>query len=127
MEKIVSLCKRRGFVYPGSEIYGGLANTWDLGPLGVELRNNIRDSWWETFVQRRDDVYGIDGGVLLNPKVWEVSGHVANFTDDLVECKQCHRRFRTDQLQSTKCPECGGNMIREEACVHCDSCSYSKC
>jgi len=110
MEKIVSLCKRRGFVYPGSDIYGGLANTWDFGPLGVELKNNIRDDWWQTFVNRRDDIFGLDGGIILNPRVWEASGHIANFTDSLVECQKCHRRFRFDQLSSKECPECGGQF-----------------
>lgn len=110
MEKVVSLCKRRGFVYPGSEIYGGLANTWDYGPLGVELKNNIRDSWWDNFVRKREDIYGLDGGILLHPKVWEASGHVANFNDTLVECKSCHNRFRVDQLKDRTCPDCGGEV-----------------
>ncbi len=110
LEKIVSLCKRRGFVYPGSEIYGGLANTWDYGPLGIELKNNIRDLWWKKFVQNREDIYGLDGGILLNTKIWEASGHIANFTDTLVECKKCHKRFREDQLISQKCSECGGDF-----------------
>jgi len=110
MEKVVSLCKRRGFVYPGSEIYGGLANTWDYGPFGVELKNNIRDSWWKNFVHDREDIYGLDGGILLHPKVWEASGHVANFNDILVECKSCHNRFREDHLENKKCPDCGGEL-----------------
>lgn len=107
MEKIVSLCKRRGFVFPGSEIYGGLANSWDYGPLGVELKNNIRDWWWRRFVQQRDDMVGIDAAILMNPKVWETSGHVKNFSDPLVECKKCHFRFRADQIDVTKqCENC---------------------
>lgn len=110
MEKIVSLCKRRGFVYPGSEIYGGLANTWDFGPLGVELKNNIRDNWWKNFVHNRDDILGLDGGILLHPKVWEASGHVANFADILVECKSCNKRFRLDQLETSSCPQCQGEL-----------------
>ncbi len=111
MEKIVSLCKRRGFIYPGSEIYGGLANTWDYGPLGVELKNNLRSDWWETFVQRRDDIYGLDGGILLNPRIWEASGHTSGFIDVLVECKSCHQRFRVDFLEGkTKCPQCEGEL-----------------
>ena len=114
MEKVVSLCKRRGFVYPGSEIYGGLANTWDYGPLGVELKNNLRDYWWKTFVHDRDDIYGIDGGILLHPKVWEASGHVANFSDNLVECKKCHKRYSTDRLETKKCSECGGEFTPEK-------------
>src|SRR3989344_2038266 len=92
MDKIVSLCKRRGFVFPGSEIYGGLANSWDYGPLGVELKNNIRDLWWKRFVQSREDMVGLDAAILMNPKVWEASGHIQNFTDPLVECKNCHSR-----------------------------------
>ncbi len=111
MEKIVSLCKRRGFVFPGSEIYGGLANTYDYGPLGVELKNNIKKAWWKYFIQDREDMVGIDGGIILNPKIWEASGHVQNFKDALVECKKCHKRFRPDKLEdATKCPECGGEF-----------------
>src|SRR3989344_4301568 len=107
MEKIVSLCKRRGFVYPGSAMYGGLANSWDYGPLGVELENNIRDWWWKRYVQSRDDMVGLDAAIIMNPKVWEASGHVKNFSDPLVECKKCHSRFRADQTQGA-CPNCGG-------------------
>lgn len=108
MEKVVSLCKRRGFVYPGSEIYGGLANSWDFGPLGTELKNNIRDWWWHRFVQSRDDMVGIDAAVIMNPKVWEASGHVGSFSDPLVECKSCHQRFRADQIDlQAPCPNCG--------------------
>jgi glycyl-tRNA synthetase len=111
LEKIVSLCKRRGFVYPGSEIYGGLANTWDYGPLGVELKNNVKKSWWETFVQQRSDIYGLDGGILMNPKIWEASGHTTAFIDLLVECVDCHRRFRVDHLEGVRlCPECSGKF-----------------
>lgn len=111
MEKVVSLCKRRGFVYPGSEIYGGLASTYDYGPLGVELKNSIKRLWWKYFIQQREDMTGIDGGIILSPKVWEASGHVANFKDALVECKKCHHRFRPDKLKDpTKCPDCGGEF-----------------
>lgn len=111
LEKIVSLSKRRGFIYPGSEIYGGLANTYDYGPLGVELKNNIKKLWWEYFIYKREDMIGLDGGILLNPKVWEASGHLENFKDSLVECLSCHKRFRPDKLKdSTKCPECGGKF-----------------
>lgn len=111
MEKIVSLAKRRGFIYPGSEIYGGLANTYDYGPLGAELKNNIKAAWWKYFIQDRDDMVGIDGGVLLKADIWEASGHVKNFKDPLVECKKCHKRFRPDKLGDTsKCPECGGSF-----------------
>ncbi len=111
MEKIVSLCKRRGFVYPGSEIYGGLAGTWDYGPMGVALKNNIRDLWWRMFVTERDDMFGLDAAILMNPKAWEASGHVSGFSDPMVECAKCKRRFRADQLEDTeKCPECGGEL-----------------
>ena len=98
MEKLVSLCKRRGFIFPGSEIYGGLANSWDYGPLGVELKKNIQDWWWERFVRSRGDMVGIDAAVLMNPKVWEASGHVSNFNDAMVDCKKCKARHRADHL-----------------------------
>jgi glycyl-tRNA synthetase len=114
-EKIVSLCKRRGFVYPGSEIYGGLANTYDYGPLGVELKNNIKRLWWKYFVHDREDIVGLDGGILSNAKVWEASGHIKNFKDALVECKKCHKRFRPDKLaNAAACPECGGKFTKEK-------------
>lgn len=115
MEKIVSLCKRRGFVFQGSEIYGGLAGTWDYGPLGVELVNNIKREWWKMFVASRDDMYGVDAAILMNEKVWEASGHTgAGFSDPLVECTKCHRRFRADHLKDKAvCPECGGALGEE--------------
>ncbi|MFH1404927.1 MAG: glycine--tRNA ligase [Patescibacteria group bacterium] len=98
MEKIVSLCKKRGFVFPGSSIYGGLANSWDFGPLGTELKNNIRDWWWHRFVHSRSDMVGLDAAIMMNPKVWEASGHVENFNDAMVDCKACKQRFRADHL-----------------------------
>jgi len=107
MEKIVSLCKRRGFIFQGSEIYGGLAGTWDYGPYGVALKNNIKDLWWRMFVDGRDDMYGVDAAILMHPKVWEASGHVGGFSDPLVACKECKRRFRADQA-GDRCPECEG-------------------
>ena len=107
MDKIVSLCKRRGFVFPGSEIYGGLANSFDYGPLGVELKNNIKNLWWEKFVHQREDVVGIDAALIMNPKVWEASGHLNVFFDPLIECKKCHQRYRKD-LDIKKCQQCGG-------------------
>ncbi|HZZ99405.1 MAG TPA: glycine--tRNA ligase [Candidatus Paceibacterota bacterium] len=97
LEKIVALAKRRGFVFPGSEIYGGLANSWDYGPLGVELKNNIQQLWWKFFVHERDDMVGLDAAIIMNPKVWEASGHVSGFTDPLIECKLCHERVRADK------------------------------
>jgi glycyl-tRNA synthetase len=111
LDKIVSLCKRRGFVFPNSEIYGGLASAYDYGPLGVELKNNIKQLWWKYFVRDREDMVGIDGNIILNPKIWEASGHVENFKDPLVECKACHKRFRQDKLKdATHCPDCGGGF-----------------
>ncbi|HCR52182.1 TPA: glycine--tRNA ligase [Candidatus Kaiserbacteria bacterium] len=112
MEKIVSLCKRRGFVFPGSEIYGGLAGTYDYGPLGVVLKENVERLWLRMFRDERDDMYGVDAAILMNPKVWEASGHVAGFSDPLVECEDCKKRFRADHLgapadSSWACPECG--------------------
>ncbi len=97
MEKIVSLAKRRGFIFPGSEIYGGLKGTWDYGPLGAELKFNIKQEWWKAMVKNRDDVVGMSASIIMNPKVWEASGHVAGFNDPLIECKTCHQRFRADQ------------------------------
>jgi glycyl-tRNA synthetase len=102
MDKIVALSKRRGFVFPGSDIYGGLANTWDYGPLGVELKNNIKQLWWKTFIHKRADMVGLDAGILMNPKVWEASGHVVNFNDPLVDCRTCKSRFRADHLLEEK-------------------------
>ncbi len=115
MEKIVSLCKRRGFIFPGSEIYGGMANSWDYGPLGVEIKNNVKSLWWNRFVHRRDDIVGLDAALIMNPKVWEASGHLKNFSDPLVECAKCHHRFREDMLESellkkAECPDCGGKL-----------------
>lgn len=98
MDKIVNLCKNRGFVYPGSEIYGGFANTWDYGPVGVELKNNIKRAWWKKFVQETTDTFGVDAAILMNPRVWEASGHVANFGDPKMDCKNCKQRFRADTL-----------------------------
>ncbi|PIP65112.1 glycine--tRNA ligase [Candidatus Peregrinibacteria bacterium CG10_big_fil_rev_8_21_14_0_10_49_16] len=98
LDQIVSLCKRRGFIFPGSEIYGGLANSWDYGPLGVELKNAIQQWWWERFVTKRQDMVGVDAAIFMNPKVWEASGHVANFNDALVDCKECKARHRADHL-----------------------------
>ncbi len=102
MEKIVSLARRRGFVFPGSEIYGGLANTWDYGPLGVELKRNIKNAWWEFFVHGREDIVGIDGGIILHPRTWEASGHVQEFHDPFVDCRNCHSRYRADTLIEDK-------------------------
>lgn len=102
MEKVISLCKRRGFIFQGSEIYGGLANTWDYGPYGVELKNNLKKQWWKTFVQERPDMVGLDAAILMNPKVWEASGHVDSFTDPLIDCKKCQERIRGDKIIEEK-------------------------
>ena len=111
MEKIISLAKRRGFIFPGSEIYGGLAGTFDYGPLGVVLKENVEHLWLQMFRDDRDDIYGVDATILMNPKVWEASGHVSGFSDPLVECEECKRRFRADHLDgSKKCPECKGSL-----------------
>lgn len=106
MEDIVSLCKRRGFIYQGSEIYGGLSGTWDFGPLGVVLKRNIMQLWWKFFVENRDDMLGVDAAILMNQRVWQASGHVETFTDPLVECSNCRSRFRYDQIDPIKCPNC---------------------
>lgn len=137
MNDLVSLCKRRGFIYPGSEIYGGLANTWDYGPNGVELKKNIKDYWWQTFVRGRADILGLDTAILMHPRTWEASGHVASFSDPLVDCKKCKERLRADKVledklgveaiagkdlktlsemlktEKIKCPKCGSNDFTE--------------
>ena len=118
LDKIVSLCKRRGFIFQSSEIYGGLASTWDYGPLGVELKRNVKDAWWKTMVWARDDMVGLDAAILMHPDVWRASGHVASFSDPLVECRSCHQRWREDQIDQDagdstgerKCPACGGEL-----------------
>jgi glycyl-tRNA synthetase len=116
---IVELCKQRGIIFPSSEIYGGFRSTWDYGPLGVELKENVKRQWWRSMVQLRDDVVGLDASILMHPKVWEASGHLANFSDPLVECTRCHKRFRADhlaeaiaagELAAMVCPDCGGSL-----------------
>lgn len=109
MDKIVSLCKRRGFVFQSSEIYGGLSSAWDYGPLGVELKRNIQNFWWKAMTRMNDNIVGLDAAIMMHPKVWEASGHVENFSDPLVDCKACKARFRADQIDLTApCPNCGG-------------------
>ncbi len=110
MEKIVSLCKRRGFVFFGSEIYGGLQGFYDYGPLGVEMKNNLKKLWWDWMTKEHENIVGIDGAIITNPKVWEASGHVKNFVDPLVECKKCHHRFKADDITGDKCPDCDGQL-----------------
>lgn len=110
MEKIVSLCKRRGFIFQNSEIYGGLGNTWDYGPLGVGLKKNVKEAWWKNIVYEREDMEGLDSAILMHPNTWLASGHVESFTDPLVDCKKCKKRFREDDLDKHICPECGGEV-----------------
>ncbi|MGH7500738.1 MAG: glycine--tRNA ligase [Longimicrobiales bacterium] len=116
MDKLVSLCKRRGFIFQSSEIYGGTGSVWDYGPLGVELQRNVKEAWWRAMVLERDDIEGLDAAILMHPRVWEASGHVAGFTDPLVECANCHRRFRADapELKSNRCPVCGAQDAMSE-------------
>jgi glycyl-tRNA synthetase len=110
MEKLVNLCKRRGLVFPTSDIYGGLGSTFDYGPLGVELKRNVKEAWWRDMVQSRGDVIGLDSAILQHPRTWEASGHLQNFTDPMVDCKSCKQRFRADDLTGNRCPECGGEL-----------------
>jgi len=115
LDDIVSLAKRRGFVYQGSDIYGGLAGTWDYGPLGVQLKRNIINLWWQAFVESRDDMYGLDSAILMNQKVWQASGHATGFNDPMVECSNCHSRLRADHVHENKCPVCGKKNTFGEA------------
>ena len=110
LDALTSLAKRRGFIFQSSEIYGGIASTWDYGPLGVELKRNIKDAWWRAFVWERDDMVGLDSSILMHPEVWRASGHVDSFTDPLVDCRECNQRWREDQLAERKCPDCGGEL-----------------
>jgi len=111
MEKIISLSKRRGFIFPSSDIYGGFGSSYDFGPLGVELKRNIKEAWWKDMAQLHSSVVGLDAAILMSPKVWEASGHLSvGFADELVECKECHRRFRLSELKEKKCPECKGEL-----------------
>lgn len=113
LDKVISLTKRRGFIFPSSEIYGGFSSVYDYGPLGVELKNNLKNHWWKTMVYDHQNIVGLDSAIFMHPKTWEASGHIENFTDPLVECKQCHHRFRADLLAEKKqkrCPDCGGEF-----------------
>lgn len=114
MEKIVSLCKRRGFIFQSSEIYGGLSACWDYGPIGVELKRNVKEAWWRSMVKEREDIVGIDASILMHRSVWKASGHEASFADPLRECKACHQRWRADHLQGETCPDCGGELTEEK-------------
>jgi len=110
MEKLVNLCKRRGIVFPTSDIYGGLGSTFDYGPLGVELKRNVKEAWWREMVQYRNDVLGLDSAIFQHPRTWEASGHLQSFSDPLVDCKNCKQRFRADRIAGDRCPECGGEL-----------------
>ncbi len=110
MDKIVSLCRRRGFIFPSSEIYGGLSSCWDYGPLGVELKRNIKEAWWRAVVRERDDMVGLDTSILMHPQTWEASGHLEGFSDPMVDCKNCRMRWRADELKSNSCPSCSGEL-----------------
>src|SRR6187399_3053972 len=122
VDSVVNLSKRRGFVFPSSEIYGGSRSAWDYGPIGVELKENVRRQWWQAMVRGREDVVGLDSSIILAPQVWEASGHVATFTDPLTECRNCHKRWRADQLidayveKNGKEPE---NGLADIVCSHC--------
>ena len=113
LSKIVSFCKRRGFIFPSSEIYGGFSSCYDYGPLGVELKNNLKRLWWDEMTKEKENIVGLDSAILMNPKVWKASGHLtAGFADELVECKKCHKRFRADEVKKSVCPECGGSLTK---------------
>jgi len=112
MSKIISLAKRRGFIFQSSEIYGGFGSCYDFGPLGVEMKNNIKKAWWDEMIKNHENIVGLDAAILMSPKVWQASGHLtAGFADELVECKSCHKRFRADEIKSQKCPECSGPLM----------------
>ncbi len=115
MDKLVSLCKRRGFIFQSSGIYGGVNGCWDFGPLGVELKRNLKDDWWYFFVQMRDDMVGLDASIIMHPDVWVASGHVEAFHDMLVDCKECKHRFRADHIEGDRCPDCGGELTEPRA------------
>lgn len=137
MDKIVNLCKARGYVYPGSEIYGGLANTWDYGPLGSELKNNIKKAWWKAFIQENKNSYGVDAAILMNPRVWEASGHVGSFSDPLIDCKECKTRHRADKLIESFTDEINPDTLDDDQlyefivkhsipCPNCGKVNYTK-
>ena len=118
MDKIVALCKNRGFVFAGSELYGGLANAWDYGPLGVEMKNNVKKAWWRKFVQENEYNVGLDSAILMNPEVWVASGHVVNFNDPLMDCKSCKARFRADKLIEEYAEKHGLDDIHPDGWTH---------
>jgi len=115
LKDVANLCKRRGFIFQDSEIYGGIGSVWDYGPLGVELKNNVKKQWWKSMVYDRSDIEGLDAAILMNPKTWKASGHVGSFQDMLSDCKACKKRFRIDQLKTESCPECGGELTEPKS------------
>lgn len=137
MDDVVALCKRKGFIYPGSDIYGGLANTWDYGPYGVLLKQNVKDFWWQRFVKQREDIVGVDCAILMNPKVWEASGHISSFSDPLIDCKNCKERSRGDKLIEEKLgiEAAAGKSLQEVSkiikenkipCPKCGACDFTE-
>jgi len=110
LKEIANLCKRRGFIFQNSEIYGGIGSVWDYGPLGIELKKNLKELWWKRMIYARNDVEGLDAAILMNPNTWKASGHIASFADLLVDCKECKKRFRVDKIDGKSCPECGGGL-----------------
>lgn len=115
IDSLISLCKRRGFIFQSSEIYGGLQSFYDYGPLGVELKRNIKELWWKEMVKKHQEIVGLDSSILMHPKVWKASGHLDGFADPLVECKKCHKRFKADDIESENCPECGGELTKPKS------------
>lgn len=115
LKDIANLCKRRGFIFQNSEIYGGIGSVWDYGPLGVELKKNVKDQWWKSMVYDRSDVEGLDSAILMNPDTWKASGHVSSFADLMVDCRECKKRFRIDKLKEKECPECGGELTEPKS------------
>ncbi len=126
LDNLVSLCKRRGFIFPGSDIYGGMAGTWDYGPLGVTLKRNIKEAWWNYFVEKRDDIFGIDAAIIMNPTTWIASGHTKTFSDPLVECKECHGRFRADKLRSDLTANVTAKDLENTPCPTCKKIAWSE-
>ena len=124
MDDIVALCKRRGFVFRASDIYGGINGFWDYGPLGVELKRNVKNAWWEDMVQKRDDIVGLDSAIIMNPKVWEASGHVVSFNDPLVDCRKCKARFRADKIYTVTATSGEDVLIR--TAVHAESDDHAR-
>ena len=122
MDQLVSLCKRRGFIFQNADIYGGLQGVYDYGPLGVELKNNLKNAWWRAMVYERDDIEGLDAAILTNRKVLQYSGHEDTFSDPMTDCKKCKGRFRADHIKDGKCPNCGATLIAEENKTHCPYC-----